>query len=418
MNQLIKNARIVCPASPWNGKTCDILIEDGVIKKTGSRIAPLKDVETIEHENLHASAGWFDPSVHFCDPGEEFKEDLTSGSQAAAAGGFTGVGLLPVTQPPLTTKAQIEYIINQSKKLSVEIIPYGCLSHELDGENLSEMLDMHKAGARAFTDHLNPVNAGLLLRAMQYMHDYPVAIFSHPTNLSLCKGALMHEGKINIHLGLKGMPSVAEEISVARDIFLVRYNQSPLHLFNISTSGSVALIRQAKKEGLPVTAQVSVHHLYFTDSHLEHFDTNLKLSPPLRSKSDVDALIEGIHDGTIDCVTSHHFPQDIESKKVEFDQALPGATGLEAMFGALGKVSHNKISLEKRIEILTCNPRRLLGLDVPVIKEGEKANLTLFNPDAEFIFDVNMLKSRGVNCPYIGKPMKGKVIKTILRKNP
>ncbi|MFI5204494.1 MAG: dihydroorotase family protein [Flavobacteriales bacterium] len=409
MKHLVKNAKVVDTASPLNGQTTDILIESGIITKTGKNVKGSGDHKVWEEAGLHVSPGWFDPTVHFCDPGEEFKEDLFSGMRAAEAGGFTGVGLLPVTNPPLSGKGQIEYIINKCKGTNVEVIPYGSLSANLDHENLAEMQDMHQAGARAFTDYLQQIDAGLLLRAIQYTTDMNVPVFSFPTESSLTKGGLMHEGKINIQLGLKGIPAIAEEIAVARDLFLVRYNQARLHFLNVSTAGAVEMIRKARKDGQKITAQTTVNHLFFSDADLTGFDTNLKVTPPLRSKEHMEALIKGIADGTIDCITSDHFPQDIESKKVEFDQALDGIAALEAAFGAMNYVLHNKVKIEQLVTILSTNPRKILGLPVPVIKENEKANITLFNPDTEYTFTKGHIKSKGVNCPYIGKKLRGQV---------
>lgn len=413
MKHLIKNAKVIDPSSPLNGETTDILIEDGKIVKTGKNIKASADHKVWEAPGLHISPGWFDPTVHFCDPGEEYKEDLISGMRAAATGGFTGVGLLPVTNPPLSGKSQIEYIINKCKGNQVEVIPYGSLSAGLDHENLAEMKDMHTAGARAFTDYLQAVNAGLLLRAMQYTADMNVPVFSFPTDTSLTRAGLMHEGRINIQLGLKGIPAVAEEMAVSRDLFLVKYNNTRLHFLNISTAGAVDMIRNARKQGQKITAQVTVNHLFFSDEDLTVFDTNLKITPPIRSKDHIDALIKGLADGTIDCITSDHFPQDIESKKVEFDQALDGAAALEATFGALNTVLHGKIKIEQLVTILSSNPRKLLGLPVPVIKENERANITLFNPDTEYVFDKSQVQSKAVNNPYLGKKLRGKVIGVI-----
>jgi dihydroorotase len=224
---------------------------------------------------------------------------------------------------------------------------------------------------------------------------------------------MMHEGNVNIQLGLKGMPTIAEEIAVARDLFLAKHNQSKLHLLNISTANSVEMIRKAKKEKTNITSQVTIHNLFFSDVDLTDFDTNLKLIPPLRSQIHIDALIEGLKDGTIDCVTSDHYPQDIESKKVEFDQALYGSIGLEAMFGALNKITSGKLKLDQLISILTTNPRKILGLDQPTITEGAKANITLFNPNIEYEFTKNNIVSKGVNCPYVGQKLKGKVLGVI-----
>jgi dihydroorotase len=391
----------------------DIAIELGVIKNIGKNLKADKDATVWEFDELHVSAGWFDITVHFCDPGEEQKEDIASGLKAAAAGGFTGVGLLPVTNPPINGKGQIEYVLNRAKYSTIEIVPYGCLSANLDRINLSEMADMCAAGARAFTDYINPVDAGLLLRAMLYSTDLNATIFSFPTENSLTHNGMMHEGNVNIQLGLKGMPTIAEEIAVARDLFLAKHNQSKLHLLNISTANSVEMIRKAKKEKTNITSQVTIHNLFFSDVDLTDFDTNLKLIPPLRSQIHIDALIEGLKDGTIDCVTSDHYPQDIESKKVEFDQALYGSIGLEAMFGALNKITSGKLKLDQLISILTTNPRKILGLDQPTITEGAKANITLFNPNIEYEFTKNNIVSKGVNCPYVGQKLKGKVLGVI-----
>jgi dihydroorotase len=412
MKTLIKNATIISKGSALNGKKKDILIVNGIIEKIEDAITDAAD-ETIQGENLHVSTGWFDMTASFCDPGYEHKETIESGINAAMAGGFTGVGLLPETSPVVSGKSQVEYIRRKSENKSVEIVPYGSLSVNFDGQNMSEYHDMYLAGARAFTDGFRPVNSELLSRALMYSKNSGGLIMVFPNDKALSKGGQMHEGIESTKLGMKGIPAIAEELQVNRDIQLAEFNQSTLHFLNVSTKEAVESIRKAKKTGVKVTAQVAVANLLLDDASLRDFDSNYKVLPVLRSQEHIDALIDGLADGTIDCIASSHVPQDIESKDLEFEHAEFGMIGLETAFAVARTATQKKLKLEDLIEKFTTQPRKLLGLQNPEIKKGEKVNLTVFNPDEKWIFTAKDIKSKSKNTPFVGRELVGRVIRVV-----
>ncbi len=416
MNILIKSAQIIDSNSPFNGKTMDILIENGIIKSVKSKISPDKNVKIIEAKNLHLSAGWFDMQVNFCDPGFEFKEDLNTGMKAAAAGGFTGVAVVSSTNPPIHSKSEVQYILNKTADSIVDVYPIGTLSHKLEGKDLSEMYDMQQAGAVAFSDDKKAIeNAGLLMRALLYAQNFDGLIITHCDEKSISLDGKMNEGITSTKLGLKGIPALAEEVMVNRNIFLADYTNSNIHISNISTQRSVELIKKAKTSGLKVTASINAYNIALDDSALMGFESNFKTNPPLRTKADIEALQKGIADGTIDAITSDHRPQDIESKDLEFDLAANGMIGLETVF-ALINTNKGKIKLETIIEKMTFSPRKILKLKQPKIAEGEPANLTMFDPELEWIFERKNIQSKSINSPFLGSKFKGKVIGIVNKK--
>lgn len=416
MNILIKSARIIDLFSPFNGKVMDILIENGVITSIATTIVPKKTVKTISSKNLCVSVGWMDMQANFCDPGFEHKEDIQTGVNAAAAGGYTAVALVSSTLPTIHSKAEVEYIKNKSATSIVEVYPVGTLSYKQEGKDIAEMYDMHLSGAVAFSDDKKAVNdAGLLMRALLYAKNFGGLIITHCDEKAISQDGKMNEGVVSTMLGLKGIPALAEELMVNRNIFLAEYTDAPIHLANISTERSVALIKQAKEKGIKVTAAVNAYNLSLPETLLAGFDSNYKLNPPLRTPKDIDALKKGITDGTIDVITSDHRPQDIESKDVEFDYATNGMIGLESAF-ALVNSNKDKIKLEALIKTLTVNTRTILKLKQPKIAPGETANITLFDPEFEWTFDKQAIKSKSRNTPFIGQTFKGKVI-GIINKN-
>ncbi len=416
MNILIKSAQIVDSASPHNGKVMDVLIENGIIRSIKPKITPEKNVKVIESENLHVSCGWVDMQVNFCDPGFEHKEDLESGMNAAASGGFTGVGVVSTTNPPIHSKAEVLYIKNKTAGSLVDVYPIGTLSHQQEGQDIAEMYDMKMAGAVAFSDDKKAVNnAGLLMRALLYAQNFGGLIITHNDEKSISNGGKMNEGVVSTQLGLKGIPALAEELMVDRNIFLAEYTNASIHLANISTQKSAELVRQAKAKGLKVSASATIYNLVMDDTLLNGFDSNYKLNPPLRTKTDVEALRKAVSDGTIDVITSDHRPQDIESKDVEFDQASNGMIGLESAFGLLNSNS-GKMKLGTLVEALTTGPRSLLKLKEQTVAEGETANLTLFDPDITWTFEKKHIRSKSANTPLIGAKFKGKVIGVINNK--
>lgn len=416
MNILIKSARIVQPGSALHGKTQDVLIENGIITAIASSIKPEKNVKTIEQKNLHISTGWVDLQVNFCDPGYEHKEDLTTGVRAAATGGFTDVAVVPSTNPPVHSKSQVLYIKNNTLDAIVNVHPIGTLSHKQEGNDLSEMYDMKQAGAVAFSDDKKTVsNAGLLTRALLYIQNFDGTVMTYCNEKSISNGGKVNEGITSTKLGLEGIPGLAEELMVMRNISIAEYTNAPIHISTVSTKKSVDLIRDAKAKGIKVTASVTAYNMTIDDSVLEEFDSNYKLDPPLRSKADVIAIQQGLNDGTIDAITSDHRPQDIESKEVEFAHAANGMIGLETAFGLI-HTNKGKVKLDTIIQALTKSPRNILRLKQPVIAKGEPACITLFDPAQEWTFEETHIQSKSHNTPFIHTTFKGKVIGIINKK--
>ncbi|HEV7231763.1 MAG TPA: dihydroorotase [Bacteroidia bacterium] len=409
MKLLIQQARISDPNSGHNGKVCDILIENGIIVSIQAKIEAGKDIKTFSAENLHVSPGWFDMQSNFRDPGFEYKEDIASGASAAAAGGFTGVALMPSTQPPIHSKAEVEYIRNKSRGSAVDIYPIGTLSQHLEGKELSEMYDMHLSGAVAFSDDKKPVkNAGLLLRALLYTKNFNRLVMTHCDEQSISGEGKMNEGVMSTQLGLKGMPALAEEVMLNRNIHLAQYADARLHISSVSTAGAVEQIRTAKKQGMKLSASVNAHHLALDDKTLGGFDTNLKVNPPLRTGADIAALKKGLADGTIDVIVSDHAPEDPENKVLEFDMAAFGMLGLETAYAIAN--TYSGLKTEDLIHKLSIAPRTLLGIEIPKIKEGEKANLSFFNPDLKWTFGEKDIRSKSRNTPFTGHAFKGKAL--------
>lgn len=413
MSILIKQAKIVDTKSPFFGKKVDVLVERGIISEIKSNIKTDKNVKVIEGEDLFLSQGWIDMQANFNDPGFEHKEDIQTGLKSAANGGYTGVCVVSGTNPPLHNKAQIEYVLNRSKENLVDVFPVGTISHYKDGKDLSEMYDMKIAGAVAYSDYKRPVkDAGLLMRALQYSKNIGSLLMTHADEKSISHDGQMNEGVISTRLGLKGIPALAEEIMVQRNIQILEYTGGKIHFPTISTKGSIELIKKAKANGLNVTAGVAAHNLLLDDTVLEGFDTNYKVDPPLRAKEDVNALRKALENGIIDVVVSDHAPHDTECKDLEFDLADYGIAGIQTAFCTLASALP-KISAEKVSECLAENPRKILSIEVNAIKEGQKANLTVFSLSDKTTIQEKQFFSRSKNNPFIGKTMNGKVIAVI-----
>ena len=407
MKVLIKKALIVSPSSPFHGTSQDILIENGIISEIGNDLKSNAD-KTIEIDGLHISTGWMDCFANFCDPGQEFKETLESGANAAAAGGFTQVMLIPNTNPVVYNKSQVEYLVQKSKELPVQIFPVGTITKNAEGKELSEMYDMYNTGAVAFSDGVNPVqSSGILQKALEYILAIDATIIQLPDDKSIGTSGLMNEGKISTQLGLAGKPSISEELMIARDIELVRYTNSKIHFTGVSTAKSLELIAAAKKEKLRVTCSVTPYHLFFCEDDLLTYDTNLKVNPPLRTKKDRDALRNGIKNGIIDFIASHHQPQDWDNKVCEFEYAKNGMEGLESVFGAAGVCG---VSTEQFVKMQTENIRSIFKIEETLIDKGKKANITLFSPDVEYVFEEKDILSKSKNNAFVGKKLKGRVI--------
>ena len=407
MKVLLKRATIISPSSPFHGKLQDILIDNGTISEIGNGLEFNAD-RVIEIDGLYISTGWMDCFANFCDPGQEFRETLETGSSAAAAGGFTQVILIPNTNPVVCNKSQVEYLVQKSKELQVQIFPLGAITKNAEGKELTEMYDMYNTGAIAFSDGVNPVqSSGILQKALEYILAIDATIIQLPDDKSIGSSGLMNEGEISTQLGLAGKPALSEELMIARDIELVRYTNSKIHFTGVSTAKSLELIATAKKEGLRVTCSVTPYHLYFCEDDLASYDTNLKVNPPLRTKKDRNALRNGIKNGIVDFIASHHQPQDWDNKVCEFEYAKNGMEGLESVFGAACICD---VSTETFVKMQSENTRNIFKIESPLIDKGHKANITLFKPGEEYVFEEKDILSKSKNNAFVGKKLKGKVI--------
>jgi dihydroorotase len=413
MNLIIRQAKITDTQSPHCNEVRDVFISDGIIKRLANQISDPADKE-INGKNCCLSPGFFDLHVNFGEPGFEYKEDLLSGCKAAMAGGFTGVLHMPATFPVMQSRSGIDLIRNRTVNELVDLEVAGALSVDLEGNEMTEMFDMHQSGARCFTDHKKSVqDTGLMMRALLYSKNFNGLIMGFPSDQFLSAKGQMNEGEVSTQLGLKGIPSLAEELMVARDLMLCEYADSRIHFSTISAKGSVELIRRAKAKGLRVTCDVAAFQLLLDDSHLENFDTRFKVKPPLRTQDDIAALIEGLRDGTIDAICSDHTPEDIENKQKEFDLAAFGAEGLETAFAAAYTALKEVMPVEQVIEKLTSSPRKILSLAPVKISEGEKANMTLFNPSEKWNVSEKDILSKSKNNPFIGMMLTGKIIAVV-----
>ncbi|WP_372745891.1 dihydroorotase family protein [Lutibacter sp.] len=406
MNILIKSATIFDPSSPFHQQKQDILIEKGFISKISKTIVNPNNYQEIKLDNLHVSQGWFDSSVCFGEPGLEERETIANGLKTAAKSGFTAVAVNPNTSPVADNKSTIEFIKHQSFGFATNLYPYGSFTKGAQSADLAELYDMQNSGAIAFGDYNKPIsNANLLKIGLQYAQNFDGLILSFPQDNSIATEGLVNEGINSTKLGLKGIPSLAEELQIARDLFILEYTGGKLHIPTISTEKSVKLIKEAKKKGLNVTCSVAAHHLVLTDDELKSFDSNTKVLPPLRTTKDTKALLKGLKEGVIDMITSDHNPIDIEHKKVEYYYAKFGTIGLESLFGALNK----NVDLDVLIASLTTKPRERFNIESISINEGNKVNLTLFNPEYEYIFAENNIFSTSKNAVFLNKKMNGKV---------
>ena len=405
MKIIIREAKIIDSKSPFHKQTLDILIVDGFIKKIGKSLPNSENADEIKLDNLHVSQGWFDTSVSFGEPGFEDRETIENGLNTASKSGFTAIALQPNSYPVIDNQSQVNFVLNKAHGFATELFPIGALTKESEGKDMAELYDMKKAGAVAFGDYNKSLdNANLLKIALQYVQDFDGLVIAFAQDEKIKGNGVANEGIVSTQLGLKGIPNLAEELQIARNLFLLEYTRGKLHIPTISTAKSVQLIKEAKAKGLNITCSVAVHHLVLTDSTLEGFDTRYKVSPPLRTETDRKALLKGIKDGTIDIITSDHNPIDIEHKKMEFDTAKNGTIGLESAFGALMTV----LPLETIIEKLTAG-KGIFSIENHSIDEGLKANLTLFNPEPKSIFTKSNILSKSKNSAFLGMEIKGKV---------
>jgi len=405
MKIIIREAKIIDSESPFHNKTADILIVDGIVKKIGTSLPNPENAKEIKLDNLHISQGWFDSSVSLGEPGFEDRETIANGLTVAAKSGFTAIALQPNSYPIIDNQSQINFVKSKANGFATQLFPIGALTKGSESKDMTELFDMKNAGAIAFGDYNKSLdNANLLKIALQYVQDFDGLIIAFAQDSNIKGNGVANEGVVSTKLGLKGIPNLAEELQIARNLFLLEYTGGKLHIPTISTAKSVQLIKEAKAKGLNVTCGVAVHHLVLTDEKLEAFDTRYKVSPPLRTETDKKALIAGILDNTIDMITSDHNPIDIEHKKMEFDLAKDGTIGLESAFGALLTV----LPLEKVIEKLTSG-KTTFGIETQTIAEGKKANISLFNPEEKSIFTKENILSKSKNSAFLEVEMKGKV---------
>ena len=408
MKILIQSAKIVSKGSPHHLKKRNILINNGKIAEIGDKNYSADKV--IDAEGMLLSIGWFDLGAYVGDPGLEHKEDISSLIKTAAAGGFTEVAVLPNTHPAVQTKNEIVYLSQGNNNRLVQIHPMANITKNSKGEELTEMIDLHQAGAVAFTDGLKSIwHTDIFLKSLQYLQKFDGLLIDHPEDNWLNLFGQMHEGIMSTSLGLKGMPRIAEEVATRKNLELLSYAGGRLHFAKISTAKTVEIIRSAKKKGMNVSCDIAGFQALLDDSLLADFDTYYKVNPPLREKSDNEALIKGLKDDTIEVLTSGHLPQDDESKLLEFDQAEFGMINLQTFGSQLTSLS-KWVDMEDLIAKVTEAPRRILKMEIPLIMEEEKANLTLFDPQAEWIFDQSNNFSKSKNSPFLGKKMKGKVV--------
>lgn len=406
------------PAQDLDQKN-DLLIENGIIKKIGGlKEEDFKSSRVFEFDGKICAPGFFDMHVHLREPGREDEETVETGSNAAAAGGFTGVACMPNTNPDIDSAEIVRFIKEKSKNHLVDVFPVAAATLGRKGEALSPMFELVESGAVAFSDDGTLIKTAAVLRSvMEYTKMFNTPVIEHCEDESMADGA-MNEGLISTTLGLPAIPNVAEDLVVARDIMMAEFTGAKIHIAHISTKGAVELVRQAKKKGIRVTAEVTPHHFSLTDDNVKTFDTNYKMSPPLRTRADVDAVIKGLKDGTIDCIASDHAPHSIEEKEMEFIYAPNGILGLETTLGlALSELVHKKhLTLSQLVEKLSINPRKILNIPLPLIKEGETAELTLFDRDLIWTVDISKFKSKSRNSPFDKRLLTGKSLAVINKR--
>src|ERR1041385_23133 len=418
MRLLIKNGYVVDPSQEMNAGR-SLLLEDGRVGGLMSYSDPIPDdVEIFDATGLIVAPGFIDMHVHLREPGQEYKETIATGAAAAVAGGFTTICAMPNTEPINDSAAVTRFVIEQAERAGfASVFPIGALTKNSAGTELAEMGEMKDAGIVAVSDDGRPVpTAGMMRRAMEYARGFDLPVIDHCEDKSLARGGVMHEGHWSLVLGLRGMPAAAEEVDAERDCTLAELTGARVHLAHVSTRGAIAAVRRAKADGVRVTCEVAPHHWTLTDAAVENYDTNTKMSPPLRSQEHVDAIFEGLRDGTIDAIASDHAPHHADEKELEFDQAPFGIIGLETTIGlAFERLVHpGVISLERLVELCATNPARFLSLhDRGTFKAGPRADVTILDPDFAWTFEVARSKSKSRNTPFDGYTFTGAAIATI-----
>lgn len=412
MKILIKGGHVVDPVNNIDTVT-DILVEDGVISELGEN-PEIEGIgmEVIDADGMYVVPGLVDMHCHLRDPGQEYKEDIETGTKSALAGGITSVACMPNTSPVADNEAVISYIINKAKESGyVNVFPIGAISKGLEGKELAEIGAMRFAGAVAVSDDGRPVtDSGLMRRALIYADMFDMPVISHCEDLSLANDGYMNEGETAAALGLRGISRAAEEVMAARDIVVAESEHKRVHIAHVSTRGSVELVREAKKRGVQVTCETCPHYFTLTEKACEGFNTNAKMNPPLRTEDDVEAIKEGLRDGTIDCIVTDHAPHHADEKRCEFANAKNGIVGFETSLGLGIKylVKTGVLTMSQLIEKMAVNPSRILGISKGSLSVGKAADITIFNPDKEWTVDINALNSKSKNSPYDGWTLLGK----------
>ena len=416
MNLLIKGGRVIDPSQGLDD-TLDVLVENGIVKEIGTGLAVPAGVEIVDAAGKYVVPGLIDMHVHLRDPGLEYKEDIVSGTRAAAAGGFTSICCMPNTKPTIDNKAIASYIINKAKTEGcANVFPVGSITYGLNGDRLSEMGELKEAGCVAVSDDGKPVNnPELMRRALEYARGMGIMVITHAEELSLVGAGVMNEGFTSTEIGLKGIPRIAEDIATARDVMLAEYTHSPIHIAHVSTEGSVRVIREAKGRGVRVTCETAPHYFTLTDDAVRGYNTNAKMNPPLREAADVAAIKAGLKDGTIDAIATDHAPHHLDEKDVEFDAAMNGIIGLETSLPlSLKLVADGVLTLDKLIEKMSCNPSNILGLQRGTLRVGSAADITVIDPIAQWTVVADKLASKSKNSPFLGWNLTGAAACTVL----
>ena len=411
---LLRSGRLIDP-STQRDEIVDILIIDGIIKSIETKITPEIDQTVVDLNKKIIAPGFIDIHVHLREPGYEHKETIETGTRAAAYGGFTAVCCMPNTNPAIDDESIVTFITTQGKKANngiVDVYPIASVSKSREGKTLSPIAELVHAGAVGLSDDGAPVyDAKLMRRALEYAMMYNVPVMQHCEIPELSHGGVMNEGRVSTELGLPGIPGVAEEIMIARDLLLAEYTNSRYHVCHMSTAAAVDLVREGKKKGVKVTCEVTPHHFTVTDEIVRSYDTNTKMNPPLRTQEDIEAIKTGLKDGTIDVIATDHAPHSLDEKEVDYIQAPFGIVGLETAIGLTISelVSEKVISVNQMIEKFSVNPRKIIGKEIRVAA-GEAANLTFIDPAIEWTVDISKFKSKSKNSPFNGRTLKGKAV--------